>query len=176
MVRLLEGSAPKTHNVTHTITVAAEIPAEGAEGVLVCLGGEMGGWTLFVDDGRLVYHYNWLDLEHREIVAAGPVPAGPVELRCEFENLTDTVGGPARVRLLVNGEQRGAGRLDNQVRGRFSLESLDVGRVALSAVAPRYAGRLPFAFTGTLHQVRFDFGGGAELTPAERVELGLRLD
>lgn len=176
MVRLPEGSAPKTHNVSHTITVDAELPAGGAEGVLVCLGGETGGWSLFVDAGRLVYHYNWVDLERYEVVSAGPLPTGRVELRCEFENLSDELGGPALLKLRVDGELVAEGTVDKQVRGRFSLESLDVGLDALSAVTPKYAARLPFAFTGTLHSVRFDFGAGAELTRAERVELGLKLD
>src|SRR4029079_16932917 len=47
MVRLPEGSAPRFPNVSHTITVRAEIPEEGAEGVLMCMGGDMAGWTLF---------------------------------------------------------------------------------------------------------------------------------
>lgn len=74
MVRLPEGSAPKTHNLTHTIAVATEIPDGGAEGVLVCLGGDTAGWTLYIrDDGHLVYHYNWFDMERYDVVSDRPV-------------------------------------------------------------------------------------------------------
>lgn len=176
MVRLPEGSAPKTHNITHTITVDVEIPTTGAEGVLVCLGGEMGGWSLYVDGGRLVYHYNWVDLERYEVVSTEPVPIGDAQLRCEFENLSDRPGGPAAVKLFFGDKHVGTGSIDNQVRGRFSLESLDVGLDALSPVTPAYADRRPFAFTGTIEAVRFDFGEGAELTPNERLGLKLKLD
>ena len=64
MVRLPgEKRAPRLANVDHAITVHARIPEEGAEGVLVCLGGDTAGWSLFVEDGRLRYHYNWFGLE-----------------------------------------------------------------------------------------------------------------
>jgi arylsulfatase A-like enzyme len=176
MVRLPEGSAPKTHNVTHTITVDAEVPANGAEGVLVCLGGDTAGWSLYLKDGRLVYHYNWFDTERYEVVSSTPVPKGKVELKMEFINEGEVPGGPATVRLFVNGKQSGEGKIKKQVRGRFGLESLDVGMDALSPVSKVYADKRPFAFTGKIENVRFDFGDGTDLTPAERLEQRLKMD
>jgi arylsulfatase len=177
MVRLPEGSAPKTHNVTHTITVDAEIPDGGAEGVLVCVGGDTAGWSLYVrDDGRLVYHYNWFDMERYEVVSDRDVPSGPVQLRCEFVNETQIPGGPATVALLIGDEPVGHGPIDQQVRGRFSVETLDVGVDALTAVDKAYEHKQPYWFTGTIHTVRFDFGEGVELTPEERFEQFLKLD
>ena len=81
MVRLPEGSAPKTHNITYTIIVEAEIPDDGAEGVLACLGGDTAGWSLYIQDRRLVYHYNWFDVERYEVRSDRPVPSGNVEFR-----------------------------------------------------------------------------------------------
>ena len=177
MIRLPEGSAPKTHNVTHTITVDAEIPDEGAEGVLVCLGGDTAGWTLYIrDDGKLVYHYNWFDMERYEIVSDRAVPAGPIVLRCEFINESQIPGGPATVSLLIDDKPVGQGRVEKQVRGRFSLESLDVGVDALTAVDKSYANKQPYWFTGTIKTVRFDFGDSVELTPEERFEMFLQMD
>lgn len=175
LVRLPEGSAPRTHNVTHSIVVDADL-SPGAEGVLVCLGGEMGGWSLFVAGGRLVYHYNYLDLERYQVESGALSGDGAVELRCEFENLSDRIGGPAAVRLLVGSEEVGRGEVPRQVAGRFSLESLDVGRDTLSAVAPEYAERLPFPFSGAIRSVRFEFGDGPGITDAERLGLAVRLD
>jgi len=176
MVRLPEGSAPKTHNVTHTITVNAEIPAGGAEGVLVCLGGDTAGWSLYLKDETLVYHYNWFDVERYEVISNAPVPKGKVELKCEFVNETQIPGGPATVRLFINGKPSGEGKIKQQVRGRFSLESLDVGMDALSPVSKAYADKRPFAFTGKLEKVRFDFGDGTDLSPAEKLEQHIKMD
>jgi arylsulfatase len=177
MIRLPEGSAPKTHNVTHTITVDAEIPDGGAEGVLVCLGGDTAGWTLYVrDDGHLVYHYNWFDMERYEVVSDRPVPTGPVELRCEFINESEVPGGPATVSLLFGDEPVGRGKIDKQVRGRFSVESLDIGVDALTAVDKAYDHKQPYWFAGTINTVRFDFGAGVQLSPEDRFDIFLKMD
>jgi arylsulfatase len=176
MVRLPEGSAPKTHNVSHTITVDAEIPAGGAEGVLVCLGGDTAGWSLYVQNGKLVYHYNWFDMERYEVVSRTPVPRGKVELKCEFVNETKIPGGAASVRLFINGQAAGEGKVEKQVRGRFGVESLDVGLDALSPVSKSYAEKRPFAFTGKIDKVRFDFGDGTDLSPAEKLEQHIKMD
>ena len=176
MIRLPEGSAPKTHNVTHTITVDARIPKGGAEGVLVCLGGDTAGWSLFMMDGKLVYHYNWFDMERYEVVSRRKVPAGKVELRCHFENETDVPGGPATVTLYINGKETGIVKIEKQVRGRFGLESLDVGVDAATPVSRAYADKQPFWFTGEIEQVRFDFGDGTELSPREKLEQHIKMD
>ena len=170
MVRLPEGSAPKTNNITHTITVNAEIPQGGAEGVLVCLGGDVGGWSLYLMDGRLVYHYNWFDVERYEVTSAIDIPTGKVELKMEFINESNIPGGPATVRLYINGERVGEGRIEQQVRARFSVESLDVGMDTLSSVSKDYADRKPFAFTGKIESVTLDLEeAGAELTLEEKL-------
>jgi arylsulfatase len=179
MVRLPEGSAPKTNNITHTITVSADIPETGAEGVLVCLGGDTAGWSLYIKNDKLIYHYNWFDMERYEVVSQIPIPKGKVEFKCEFVNETEVPGGPAKVRLLINGEEAGTGKIEKQVRGRFGVESLDVGMDLLSPVSPTYRKELPFAFTGKIDFVRFDFarvGAEAELSMEERLELMLKMD
>ena len=177
MIRLPEGSAPKTHNITHTITVDVEIPKDGAEGVLVCLGGDTAGWTLYVrEDGKLVYHYNFFDMERYEVVSDSKVPTGSVVLRCEFVNESQVSGGPATVTLLIGDKPVGQGSVEKQVRGRFSVESLDVGVDALTPVDKSYDDKQPYWFTGTIHTVRFDFGDGVDLTPQEKMNLKLGMD
>ena len=177
MVRLPEGSAPKTCNVTHTLTVSAEIPKGGADGVLVCIGGDSGGWTLFVRDGRLVYHYNWFDIERYEVTSTERLPAGEVELSLDFRNESDKPGGPASVRLFVDGKPCGDLKLPKQVPGRFSVESLDVGVDKMSPICKGYPRKQGFAFTGKIHGVTFEFEGpGAELSLEERHEQALRME
>jgi arylsulfatase len=171
MGRLPEGSAPKTANVDHDIEVIADVPENGAEGVLICLGGDSAGWSLFVDGDRLRYHYNWFTLERYDVVADTPLPRGKVVLRMQFECETaQTPGGPAVVRLFQNGHLVGRGRVSKQVPGRFGFESLDVGEDAMSPVYPAYRARLPFRFTGAIERIAVHFGEGAERTTDELVE------
>jgi hypothetical protein len=176
MIRLPEGSAPKTNNVTHTITVDAEIPPDGAEGVLVSMGGDTAGWSFYIMNDKLVYHYNWFDMERYEVVSNVNVPAGKVELKCHFVNETNVLGGPASVMLFINGKQVGTGKIEKQVRARFGVETLDVGVDALTPVSKDYEHKRPFWFTGTIEKVRFDFGDGVDLSPEEKLNLVLGMD
>ena len=156
MVRLPEGSAPKTTSVSHTVTVKARIPADGAEGVLVCIGGDSAGWSLCIEEGKLVYHYNWFDTERYKVESAEPLASGAAEIRMDFVNEGAMPGGPASVSLFVNGQKVGSGRLPKQVAYRFSVETLDVGMDTLSPVSRSYAENLPFAFTGEIESVQLD--------------------
>jgi arylsulfatase len=175
MGRLPEGSAPKTANVSHAIDVIAEIPADGAEGVLICLGGDSAGWSLFVEGDRLRYHYNWFTIERYDVVADAPLPRGRVGLRMEFEcEAPGTPGGAAVVRLFHDGRLVGQGRIDKQVPGRFGFESLDVGEDTMSPVYPGYRARLPFRFTGRIERVEVHLGEAAERTTEELIERHLQ--
>jgi arylsulfatase len=172
MGRLPEGSAPKTANVDHVVEVTAEIPEQGAEGVLVCLGGDSAGWSLFVDGDRLRYHYNWFTIERYDVIADVPLPRGRVWLRMEFVcEAPGTAGGPATVRLFHDDRLVGQGRVDKQVPGRFGFESLDVGEDTMS---PRLSG-LPRAPPVPFHGcVQLHLGGAAERTTEELIERHLQ--
>lgn len=176
ITRLPEGSAPTTNNVNHAITLAVDIPDLGAEGVLICMGGDWAGWSLFVDGDRLRYHYNWYDTERYDVIADAPMPRGRVDIRLEVVcDDPQNRGGPATVRLFCNGSPVGQGRLDHQVRGRFG-ECLDVGQDSLSPVWGGYRDRLPFRFTGHIERVELTIGEAAEMTTGEIIEEQIRAD
>ena len=61
-----ENVAAKVLNRAHTITVDAEL-AEGDEGVLACHGSNVGGYVLFVQDGKLHYVHNYVGAEELEV-------------------------------------------------------------------------------------------------------------
>ncbi|NVB81824.1 MAG: arylsulfatase [Kofleriaceae bacterium] len=176
MTRLPEGSAPRMNNVDHVISVTADIPDDGAEGVLVCMGGDWAGWSLFVDSDRLRYHYNWYDLERYDVIADTPLPRGRIEIRLEFVcDDPQTRGQPATVRLFCNEHLVAEGRIARQVRGRFG-ECLDVGEDTLSPVWGGYRDRLPFRFTGRIERVELELGEAAEMTTGEVIEEQVRAD
>ncbi len=60
-------------------------PRGGAEGVLLCQGAAAGGFTLFIQDGRLHYVHNYVAREYFRVTSKDPVPAGSHSLRFEFE-------------------------------------------------------------------------------------------
>src|SRR6202012_1980512 len=68
---------PRVLNRPHSITADAEIPAGGAEGVLICQGSNAGGWTFYVSGGRLHYAHNYVSRATYRVSAPDPLPAGP---------------------------------------------------------------------------------------------------
>ena len=108
-----ENVAAKVLNRAHAITVDAEL-ADGDEGVLACHGSNVGGYVLFVQDGKLHYVHNYVGAEELEVSSDGPMPAGRHALRYEFEptgapDLMAGRGTPGIGRLFVDGEQVGQG-------------------------------------------------------------------
>jgi arylsulfatase A-like enzyme len=178
MVRLPEGSAPKTTNVDHTVTAQVTIPDGGAEGVLICVGGDAGGWSLHVQDGRLSYHYNWFDIDRTDIVAETSLAPGAHTLQYAFENATDVPGGGAAITLYVDGVEVGSGTIAHQNRARFGGGCMDVGRYSLSPVSDHYPdGKPRFPFTGTIDHVTLRFAGRVnDISAREKLEQLLKLD
>lgn len=175
---LQEGSAPRLTNVDHRLRMVVEVPEEGAEGVLFAAGGDGAGFSLFVWEDRLRYHYNFCDIERHDVIAEAPMPRGRVEVGLDFVcDDPARVGGPATVRLLLDGRQVAQGRIERQIRGRFGFgECIDVGRDSRSPVWPGYRSRLPFEFTGRIENVRLELGEAAVRTTAELIEEHLRFE
>src|SRR5262249_15523087 len=74
--RLLEAPAPNTKNRSHRITAVIEMPEKGGEGVILAAGGGSAGYALYVQDGKLVYHYNWFERERNNLVSNVPTTTG----------------------------------------------------------------------------------------------------
>src|SRR5450631_3442293 len=57
------GNAPSILDKDFTITAEVTIPKDGAQGMIVTLGGRFGGYALYLLKGKPVFVYNLLDLE-----------------------------------------------------------------------------------------------------------------
>ena len=151
VTHLFDALAPATRNRTHTFTAYVEIPAGGADGVLVAEGGSASGYSLYVKDGRPAYTYNYFRREVTTIAAPERLRAGPAVIELHFEYLGPGVGGPAVVTLSVNGRKVGEARLARTVPRVYTYdETFDVGMDTASPVGPYAA---PFPFTGTLQRL-----------------------
>lgn len=146
-IRLNEFSTVNLKNRSFDITAHLEIAAAGTEGVVICQGGIVGGWSLYVENKRPVYLYNWYGHEHFRIAAEQPLPAGEVTLTLEFAYDGGGFGKGGLARLLVNGAEVAQGRIDKTVPFLFSIsgEGLDVGVDTGSPVGAYEHG---FPFTG----------------------------
>lgn len=156
VTRLPAGVVPDLAGRAHSFTAEIDVPAGGAEGVIFAEGGRLGGFSLYLQDGKVVYELNTLGRTHERIVASEPVPAGRVRITFEFiaDDSDSAKDGPPRGRpgvgrLSVNGKP--AGEVHFAWFGAFASETFDVGRDLGSPVSDDYA--TPFPFTGKLEEV-----------------------
>ena len=153
-VRLPERSVVNIKNCSYRITADVTVGSD-ARGVIACTGGNMAGWSLYLDDqSRPVYHYNWFGHEH--YVARGSAPLSPGRHVIVVDFVYDGgfgAGGDAIVS--VDGTPIAHARHDKTVPLVFSMsgETFDVGLDTGAAVGP-----YPhvYRFTGTIHGVTLE--------------------
>ena len=127
MRRLGENTAINIKNKSHSVSAELEIPSD-AKGVIVAQGGHMGGWSLYVHEGRLKYHYNFLGLLRFEVVADSVLAEGKHQARMEFVYDGGGLGKAGTATLFVDGKKIGEGRIDRTHAFLFSMdETMDVG-------------------------------------------------
>jgi arylsulfatase len=150
---------PKISGKPLSLAADLVVPEKGAEGVIFADGGDYGGFTLYVQNGRLTYVANAFGNITGKIVASAPLPRGKVQVGFDFtpDDPKDPPKGPrgpfgGSGRLTINGANVGEGRVENVVPSYN--ETLDVGKDSGSPVSPAYAA--PFAFTGQVEEVRLD--------------------
>lgn len=108
-----------------------------AEGVIASMGNELGGYTLFIKKGRLVFEHGFVGRRHRfEGAISGT--ARSVCLRLEHGQ-----GASAQITLLADGQKIGEGLLP-ETASHLSFWGLDIGRDAALPVSQSYTA--PFAF------------------------------
>jgi len=128
MTGMSENAFINIKNRSHTITAEVEIPKGGANGVILAQGGRFGGWSLYLQDGKPAYAYNYLGLRRDSVAAQGVVPAGHATLRFEFAYDGGGLGKGGVGKLFVNDKQVGEGRIESTQPMVFSLDDpADVG-------------------------------------------------
>ncbi|HEY1643658.1 MAG TPA: arylsulfatase [Streptosporangiaceae bacterium] len=155
-------AGPRVLNRPHAITADADIPADGAQGILLCQGSGVGGWSFYVQDGRLHYVHNYVRRALYRVSSRDQVPAGRHELRFEFEptgkpDLAEGKGTPGRAQLYIDGVLAGQEDFPVTTPIAFNPGGLTCGANPGSPVTPDY--QPPFRFTGTLHSVTVDLSG-----------------
>ena len=154
---VLSGMIPRIYNHSYTISAELVIPPGGAEGVIVAEADHLGGFSLFVDDGKLTHTYSMMGVFVFRQQADVPLPEGEVTVRMEFAADAPKPATGGEVTLFIDGRPVGKGRMDHTVPIRFSgYAGMDIGRDNGGVVDLGYADRKPFPFTGTIKKVTFD--------------------
>jgi hypothetical protein len=154
---IASGMIPRIYNHSYTISADLVIPPGGAEGVIVAEADHLGGFSLFVEDGRLKHTYSMMGVRVYRHQSDNPLPVGEVNVRLEFRADAPRPATGGDIRLFANGTEIGKGRMDRTVPWRFSAYAgMDIGRDNGGVVDRNYADRAPFAFTGTVRKVVVD--------------------
>jgi arylsulfatase len=156
--RIAESLAPKfTSGFSTLATIGLESP-EAASGVLFCVGGIGGGFTVYMDDGYLKAEYNLLAVERYKVSSVERVPAGEHQLEIELKYEERAAQAPATITLTVDGSTVGQGRVERSAQLGFTAsETFDIGVDLGSPVALDYHDRAPFAFNGKIHRAHFKY-------------------
>ena len=136
--RMPESSVINLKNCSSRISAEIEVTNESNHGVIACQGGNMAGWSLYLDDmARPTFHYNWFGHEHTSFASAKSLDVGKNLLEVLFA-YDGGFGAGGIVSMLVNKSEVAAGRIEKTVPIVFSMsgETFDVGIDTGSPVGP----------------------------------------
>jgi arylsulfatase A-like enzyme len=168
MTRIPEGSAPSILNKSFKIGADVEIPAGGAEGILATQGGRFNGWGLYLLKGKLVFHYNTVDVYRYTVAAPEPLAPGHHTIVLDFA-YDGGLGKSGTATLTVDGNPVAQGKIERTIPFRISAdETLDIGEDTGTPVSEDY--RVPFKFTGTLNKLAIQLTD-AKLSAADEEEI-----
>src|SRR5262245_14913341 len=158
-------AAPRVVNAPHSISVHANVPKGGAEGVLLSMGGNDGGFSFYVQNGKLTYGYNYVADQRFKVQSTDGIPEDDHIFSFEFtptgkQDSARGKGVPANIKLFVDGKQVGSGDLPVTVPITLGLAAgVSIGTDAGAPVMTDYTA--PFTFSGTVKKALVDISGEA---------------
>jgi arylsulfatase A-like enzyme len=175
-MHLSENCVLNLKNKSHSVTADVTVPESGVSGVIVTQGGSVGGWTLYVDEHRLKYCYNFFGIQHFIVTADKPIPAGQHQVRMEFGYDGGGLAKGGTVTLYYDGEAQGSGRVDiTQPMAYSADEACDVGADTGSPASPDY-GPKGNKFSGEIAWVQIDIGDDGHdhlIKPEDRLNIAI---
>jgi arylsulfatase A-like enzyme len=177
MGRLSENSIVSIKNKSHAVTAEVVVPDGGAQGVIVAQGGSIGGWSLYVKDGKPRYCYNLLGVQRFYVDGDREISPGTHQVRMEFAYEGGGLGKGGEVTLFIDGEPVGKGAVAATAAMIFSADdTCDVGMEGGALVAEDYP--VPNEFTGEVNWVEIDVDEAAQdadhlMSPEERLRIAM---
>lgn len=163
-VRISEYNVPDTKNRSFSLDALVVVGNDGANGVITALGGVAAGWSLYFQDSKPTFAYNYFSSEIYTV--QGPtIEPGAHTVRFEFAYDGGGAGKGGKGTLLVDGKPVAEGRVEKTVPGIFTAdETFDLG---MDLGTPVGAYRAPFKFNGTIRQVTLDTSPNAIPSPKQ---------
>ena len=137
-IRMPEHSIINLKNVSHRIHAKVILKQDLNQGVIACQGGNMGGWSLYLDEfGVPQYVYNWFGHEFTLLSASKSLVAGDHDLEVIYKH-SGGFGAGGMASLSVDSEVVATETIPSTVPVIYSMsgETFDVGRDTGSPVGP----------------------------------------
>jgi hypothetical protein len=178
MGRLTENSIVNYKNKSYAVTADLEMPDENAEGVIIAVGGNIGGWSLYAKNGRPKYCYNFFGMQRFYVEGSERIPAGHHQVRIEFAYDGGGLGKGGKITLYLDGKKIGDGRVEQTEPLVFSAdETCDIGFESGSPVTTDYTTK---SFSGVVNWVEIDIDKAAEnldhlIKPEQRLAISMAI-
>ncbi|MFO0858999.1 MAG: arylsulfatase [Phycisphaerales bacterium] len=181
MVGLPQGDSPSILNASYTMTADIEVPAGGAEGMILTSGGRFCGYGFYLLKGKPVFLWNLVDL--KRVRWEGPEALTPGKHTVEFDfkyeglgaatlafNSFSGLGRPGVGTLKVDGKEVATQRMEHTVPLILQWdESFDIGSDTLTGVNDADY-KPPFALTAKLNKLTIKVDR-PQLSPKDIAEL-----
>lgn len=151
---LPENDFINTKNSSFDIVADIKTNGDKTNGVIVSQAGRFGGWSLYVQDGKPVYVYNFLGLESYSVKSDDVLPSGNATVKLDFGyDGQPKLGGGGTATLFINDKAVGSGRIGKTQMGIFSAdETANVGIDRETPVSPEYTEETS-KFTGKIDKI-----------------------
>jgi arylsulfatase len=154
MVRIPEGASPDIKNKSWSVKAEVEVK-ENASGIIVTQGGLFGGWGLYLNQGKPVFHYNFVDVARFDVAGKESLAPGKHTVEMQFAYDGGGIGRGGVATVSVDGSPVANGRVERTIPIRITLdETLDIGEDCGTPVNLTYD--VPFRFEGEIENVTIE--------------------
>jgi len=186
MVGLPQGDSPFLLNSSFTITADIDVPAGGAEGMILTSGGRFAGYGLYLLKGKPVFCWNLIDLERVKWEAPDALTPGKHTIEYDFKydglgvatlafNNMSGLGRPGTGTLKVDGKEVKTLTMPKTLPMILQWdESFDIGSDTLTGINDADY-QPPFTLTATLNKLTIKVDR-PQLSPADikKLEEGMK--
>jgi arylsulfatase len=163
MTGIMENAFINVKARSYSVTADVEVPAAGANGVIIAQAGRFGGWSMYLKGGRVHYVYNFGGLERYTASSKSALSPGRHTIHYEFTYDGGAPGSGGTGRLLVDGQPAGEVRVAKTMPFLFSGdEGADVGVDNETPVTEEYPEGSANRFTGRILKVTVEVGPRAK--------------
>src|SRR5208282_2998463 len=156
LIDLYPTDTPNVIGTSYRIEGDVVVPSGGANGVLVAMGGEFGGYSLYVQGGRPVFAYNLLGVRTERWKGADALGPGEHTVSFDFKYDGGGFGKGGVGTLSVDGKPLDTHRIERTVPFIWPWDDgLSIGQDTLTAVDANY--EVPNAFTGKIKTITYTY-------------------